>query len=260
MPNPLLVPIVAHRMFGRRYVARRLERRSGRSRFGAFEPLPAPAPLFVMQPEADTAHGTRRTVEDVTRLFHEGESPAYTREWSVNRIWRDTGVQFVLVGVVDQMLDSDLADFLPRDGRRRPDVTRLNYPGALNVFLFREIEGAWGNGNPQWILLSDRWELVSGSSTREDAWRADVITLAHELGHAFRLSHRGQRSNVMYGDSTARESTGITAAQGLFSLQGARQYRRPWFRGVSNLEQLFLAAVETPHVRGHAGERLPAFD
>ena len=257
MPNPILVPVVGHRILGKTWVARRIQTRS--SRFPGVTLGAAALPQYIMEPTVDTTHGTRRTIDDVQRLFHEGDVPTHARERSVNRIWRDTGIQFVLVGIVDQMIDSDLADVLPRETRLWPDFARFNRRGALNIHFMRELEGAWGYGIPGGVVVADRWDLMPGC-TREDAWTADVITVSHEFGHALRLSHRAQPDNIMYREGTMLTSTGITRAQALFALERACRYRRPWFRRISNMEQLFLADVETPHVRGYAGERLPTFD
>jgi hypothetical protein len=256
MPNPILVPVVGHRIFGRTWTTRRVPRRTGRFPFIPNEW--AMMPSYVLEPTADATHGTRRTIEHVQRLFHEGESPAYTRERSVNRIWRDTGIQFVLMGVVDQAIDADLADLLPSDVRLRPDFSRFDYPGALNIYFMRELEGAWGTGRPSRVIVADRWDLLPGWAP-EDAWALDVITLSHELGHALQLSHRAQPDNIMYREGTALTSTGITRAQALYALERACGYRPPWFRRISNMEQLFAADVETPHVMGYAGQRLPTF-
>lgn len=258
MPCPMIVPVVAHRMFGRRHVGtglRDTERRTPPGPFGPGVPL---GPELETRAEVDTSHGTRRQSEEIERLFHEGERPAHTRGWSVNRLWQPAGVQFVLVGIVDEMIDSHYADYLVNS--RTVDLSGRDYERAINVYFFRQLHGAWGFVGEGRAFMADRWDPSETAATREETWRHDVITMSHELGHVLQLNHRDETDNVMFGLGTRSTSHGLTPAQGLFARQRARAFRRPWYRHLPDDDLMYRADVVVPRAAAHAGERLPTYD
>lgn len=217
-------------------------------------------PAFELREVADAAHGTRRPVDEIVRLFHEGSAPAYTSGQSVNRVWRPAHVQFVLAGIADQTIDSAQADFVSADVRFRPNLSAYRYDNAVNIFFFRDLEGARGCVFRGDILMGDRWSPGDDAGSREAAWRGDVITVSHELGHVFDLSHRENVNNLMYGGGTAPASLGIRPAQAVFAQERARVYRRPWYRPIPADDDVLAAPLNPPHVLGYAGQRVPSFD
>ena len=259
MPNPLLVPVVAHRVFGRSFRAVRVRPSGGRTPANPFMPGVPVGPVFELTQVVDTSHGTRRSIEEIERLFHEGETPAFTRGWSINRLWSQAGVQFVLAGVTDQMIDSHMADFVPADTRLRPDLSAMRYENAINVFFCRALQGARGFWTGNEIFMGDRWNPDAPEESREDAWFGDVITMSHEIGHAFGLSHRGDANNVMHAGTVSTSKT-LEPAQALFAQQRARNFRRPWYRAIPPDDDVRAATIPVPHAAGYAGERLPTFD
>src|SRR3990170_3144949 len=142
MPEILFsIPVVAHRMFGTRYVARRASLRlSGRLGL-VFE-----SPFSIGQEEipvsiVDQSHGTRFSIEEIRALFVPDASLEYTEGFTINEIWRQAGIEFRLVTTVDHMIESHLADFMPRDSSIEVGYARrFNRPGALNIYFVRDLE------------------------------------------------------------------------------------------------------------------------
>ena len=260
MPHPIIVPVVAHRMFGRRFVpvgTRTSGRRTPGGPFGLGVPL---GPEVILEEVVDTDHGTRRSVEEIERLFHEGATPHFTRGFSVNLLWRPADVQFVLVGIVDETVDSHYADYLGSDSRFWPDLSRWHDDSALNMYFFRRLAGGWGFAKRGRAFVSDRWDPAIGGVKHEDVWKRDVITASHEIGHVFDLGHRGDRDNIMTGGGTGPTSKGLTDGQALFARQRARNFRRPWYRNLPDDDDVRTASIDVPHVAAYAGETLPPFD
>jgi len=250
------ISVVVHREYGKRYVVVLPENPP----LGAYEIYMS----SMLKPVIDRSHGTRRSVEEVRALFQPEESVAYAAGWNVNSIWNTAGVHFVLVGIVDEMLESHEADLLPADTGLLPNFKLLNYSSALNVYMFRELEDRRGSGvldlDPNAdeltgrILLSDRWHLEETYSTREQTWRQEVNTLAHEFGHALSLQHMKDSTNLMYGGGTIPESIEISLAQGAVTKFHGRKYNMPWYREVKDMR-----VVDVPVVTRTAGEILPRF-
>lgn len=264
MDIPIFVPVVAHRLFGTKYVppAPAWPRRG----FGGYEDF-IPGTILSgkrMFPVIDMNHGTTRSQEEIGAFFAEAEGLDYAQGWTVSRMWREVGVTFLLVGIVDEMIESDRADFISRDTREEPNLLRFNEDCAINIYFCRELEGRWGTGHADVrpcqpgqkgrILISDRWLFEEGSLSRRESWRRDVIVLAHELGHALTLPHMDESNNVMYGGGITPDSTHLSEVQGLIAKQHGRHYRTPWQRHVVD-----WTVVEVPYVRRYMGETLPSF-
>ncbi len=259
MPHPIIVPVVAHRMFGRRFVPVEI-RTSGRSTPGGPFGLGVPVgPEIIVEEMVDTSHGTRRSVEEIERLFHEDATPHYAQGFAVNGLWRPADVQFVLVGIIDETVDSHYADYLGSDSRFWPDLSRWHDDDAINLYFFRRLAGAWGWAKGGRAFVADHWDPAVGGATK-DAWKQDVITTSHEIGHVFDLGHRGARDNIMAGGGSGSTSTGLTEAQALFARQRARKFRRPWYRNLPDDDVVQTATIDVPHVAAYAGETLPTFD
>jgi hypothetical protein len=198
-------------------------------------------------PVIDDDHGTRLTVDEARALFREEGKLSYTNGFNVNSIWGEAGIYFRLDAVVDEMMESHYADYLPRDIRvfRKYEYARhRDIAGAINVYVVRSMEGRWGEAgfyNPHagpgtfvsveatfveprgryvpdpgpgaFAFVSDRSDDLD-SVEREYLWRSMVITTAHEIGHILGLPHMPEYENVMYGWGAEAASTELEQTQG----------------------------------------------
>lgn len=265
MSITIIVPVVAHRLFGTQYSAFTPRGVSHHIELPlAINAISSSNNLFL--PIINKEHGTRRSIEEIMEMFHPQGRLATLNHGSVNHLWKNSGVRFLLVGIVDEMIESDAADFIVEDTRYAPPLHRLNYPNAVNIYFCRNLEGARGrskydihpdrpNQNGR-IIISDAWHLDEERMSREESRMGDVIVVAHELGHALTLPHMQQPNNLMYGNGSTFESTEITQVQALIARQHGKLYKHPWFRQVDEHD---FGMVEIPHVRRYLGEHIPAY-
>lgn len=245
------VPVVAHRVFGLRFQERRIgiqPRYSGLPRIAGlgdriefprrFIPGAAEIERAVrFLPAIDETHGSTMTVEKIRAIFDPDSSVEASEGFTVDSIWGSTGIRFALLAIVDEAIDSHLADYVPYDTRlyektveaivRRARVSS----DAVHILFFRELEGRNGMGNPAgrgvspWILLAD-FSCFSGEAPAQ-CWRRWVTITAHELGHALRLPHMPRPENVMYGSGVGVDSREIRLTQLRIAQEAASHFRAP---------------------------------
>ncbi|VVC76399.1 hypothetical protein AQUSIP_17110 [Aquicella siphonis] len=263
-----MVPVVAHRLFGTRYSTFPAEENN---LHGAMPILSAairsPTSKKYMLPTIDHEHGTRRPVEEIMDMFHPESRLAYTSRSNVNQIWRNSGIRFLLTGIVDEMIDSLSADLIPAEQRGTPQLQRMNYPNAINIYFCRDLEGARGRtrydvhpdrpAQKGLAIVSDGWHLDEERFTREESWISDMIIIAHELGHALTLPHMPQAKNLMYGNGSTFDAVELTPVQALIAKQHGKRYAAPWFRHIVDEDNFRVA--EIPYARHYLGERIPEF-
>lgn len=214
------VPVVAHRLYGTRYIERISDigsRLPGMGSIGATR-----AGLIrggsVLYPAINRDHGTRITVESIRGIFVEDRESAGTSRFSVNTYWEPMGIQLELVGIIDEVVDSHFADFIPSDTRyyktlvdtvANRTVTSVGSPvvdhmarNEIHLIFARSLEGragqAYGSSKfkSSWILLGDF--LPRPHETEEETWNRWIGTVAHEFGHVLHLTHRDDRQNLMW--------------------------------------------------------------
>lgn len=123
--------------------------------------------------KGDGQHSSRRTVEEVLRIFQE-----------VNEIWQQAGVAFrprVLEWAFDQ---AALDEIVRAASERRGDVDALigltgDRPREITALYVRSIGGSSGK-----VFRPKKTILVV-----DDTKVSDSRTTAHELGHLFGLEH-----------------------------------------------------------------------
>jgi len=218
------VPVVAHRLYGTRYVERlsRISRRApdfhGTGRLIEVRTEDGPLTLRfpstrpVLYPAIDRAHGTTISLEAVRAIFTGDPEVAGSEDMNANSYWGPMGIRFVLLGIVDDAIDSSFADFVPNDGRyydelfepimRKGRVSRQ----AIHILFVRNLEGKAGTASagskykaPR-ILLEDFWSIPD--ETPGQTWARWMATVAHELGHALNLPHMDDRDNLMWFSQT----------------------------------------------------------
>lgn len=226
------VPVVAHRLFGTKFLPITL----GTARSHPVEYIVEriiERNTAAQIPVLDTDHGTRRSKESIVAFFSDEPSLPHTTGWSVNTLWARSDIVFELVRIKDHRIDSGQADLMP-DRRTQPDWSQFNRKGSLNVYFCLEIEGARGEARQDShphpnrlssgrILMGDRWHLDEGRLSRKESWRGDVITLAHEFGHALTLPHQGNPTSIMVSGTT-RDSVELNRVEGLVAWQHAWKY------------------------------------
>ena len=205
------VPVVAHRIYGTRYIERvsRISPRIadldriGPSRTGLHG---GTEPVFY--PAINRNHGTTTSVETIRAIFTEDPDVEGSGRFNVNSYWEPMGIRFVLLGIVDEAVDSHFADFLPFDGRYvSPVIEPIVKKGrvfrkAIHMMFFRNLEGRNGNARSAskykfaYVLLEDFWSRPG--ETPKQRWSRRMGTVAHELGHVLNLRHSGDPENVMW--------------------------------------------------------------
>lgn len=268
MTISILVPVVAHRLLGTRHVKSPAEGTA----YQVQQPfLPSLISSYTgihnYIPILDEEHGTSRSIDEIMDMFHLESRLPYTSGMNVNQIWRNTGIRFLLTGIVDEMIDSLYADFFPEDVREAPHLERLNYPNAINIYFCRNLEGARGRtrydthpDRPRQkgrIIVSDGWPLDEGRWNRDESWIFDMIVIAHELGHALTLPHMPQAKNLMNGNGSDLDTIELTPVQALIAKQHGKRYAMPWYRNI--IDEDTFKVLEIPHVRHYLGERIPEF-
>lgn len=220
-PSPFYtVPIIAHRLFGQ-------QRYQGFSIEPGFpdddNPFPRHdrGPGFVVRgtleadgpPGIDRGVGTWRSWQEIDAMFVADPTVDASDGTTVNDLWASSGIRFELVERIDAQTSSGLARVLPADSRLRDAIIYpLRRPGAINLFLVREIDGSWGYARrsfpvrPDIIPLAVVSDMRTRSTDPTNRWRLSLITLAHELGHVLGLGHVAFNDNVMLGSGTRLSS------------------------------------------------------
>jgi hypothetical protein len=214
MPGPAYtINVVAHRLFGSTYRSAadaRVDRMGGILGDSSAGLLPRP----MVVPEPDYDHGTTRSEADVQALFSRDSAYRYPDDLTLNDIFQPLSVRFELLRVVDDPIDSDLADFAPQSALH--GIARQHNIGhVLNVYFIRDIDGAYGLAKtfsrhpsyPTYAFVSDRLEDIPGYVTPpEYRFAPSLITMAHELGHVLGLCHMPGQVNLMYEWGTNSDS------------------------------------------------------
>ncbi len=227
VPSPLYtVPVIAHRLFGQRYRSVSVE--PGFPDDDGPFPFGERGPGFVVRgsvntssvPEIDRSVGTGRSWSEVDAMFVADPAEAVGDGRTVNDLWAPTGIQFELIDRRDAQTSSGLARMLPADVRfQDAALDPLRVPGAINLFLVHDIDGAWGVARralptrPHAIPVAVVADMRTRSSDPATRWRQSLITLAHEFGHVLGLGHVAFANNMMFGQGTVASSDGLELPQ-----------------------------------------------
>ncbi len=167
--------------------------------------------------------GTTRTWDEIRDLFDNCNEVAQRQDWCVDNIWNAAGIELRIVLRRDIRVAANWAQQLPSPALNR--VSRdNNVPRMLNVYFFRQVEGAraWGAPDRNPGLTNQAGAVWVGdrcSDPDPDCWRRDVITVAHEIGHFLNLTHLcddtgklpacvpGDEQYLMYGLGTGLTSS-----------------------------------------------------
>jgi hypothetical protein len=232
------VPVVAHRLFGRRAVER-LSRI--RPRFSGIDSLGSRTGLHidtgpVLYPAINRDHGSTMSIETLRAIFAEDRDVEGSNGFTVNSIWEPMGIRFVLLGIVDEVVDNHIADLVPYDPRFSANILEgiadrgRVFRNAVHMIFARDLEGRVGyaQGASKYrtalVLLPDFWPM--GDDTREQNWRRWMRTVAHEFGHILKLPHMPNRDNVMWW-LNSREPPQIRTTQMRIAQEAASSYTLP---------------------------------
>jgi len=198
------INVIAHRLFGTRYeVVEGLPDRDPPNLFHPIQVLPQHLRFRrQLQLFTDYEHGTTRSEENIRALFTRNPAYRYPGDKTLNDIYAPAGIQFRLVGVLDQTIESHLADFALHS-QQSSIARRFHQPDAINIYLIREIPGAFGTAqlySPHvpasgYLFLADRDGTPFSQSH---------ATLIHEFGHVLGLPHMPYPENLMHTWSSDR--------------------------------------------------------
>jgi hypothetical protein len=247
MPEELLqfVPVVAHRLYGTKYVRQESSKR-GKPWFNRAMQLGLDVHSLSgdllstknIIAALDTNHGTEVSLQEIRAFFIADLSLEYTTEGpTVNDIWAPAGIRFQLVATADHMISSHYADLMPLTSYffERYFARRFNTTGVLNLYFVREIIGAKGHAGIYLHGAEEDWSyaLVHDGDERLGTygrWNGRVITMAHEFGHFLGLSHNAEWKNVMTGGGTHyRSSIELEKPQWRIAQHRARYFRTPLY-------------------------------
>jgi hypothetical protein len=183
--------------------------------------------------------GTCRDWAEVRDLFDNCNEVPYRQNWCVDDIWGAAGIQLRIVLRRDIQVAANWAQQLPASSLHAFSREQ-NLPRMLNVYFFRQVEGAraWGAPDHDPGQSNQDGALWVGDRCFDAdpaCWVRDVITVAHETGHFLALGHLcddtgtvprclpGDAQYLMYGAGTGPDSRRLTDVE----VYQARQ--RAWF-------------------------------
>src|SRR5215471_16403609 len=141
MPVPIIsLGVVAHRLYGTSYeVVEVAPDHDPPILFTALRPIVSAARLRrELRLFTDYGHGTTRSEENVRALFVRNPAYTYPDDKTPDDYYAPAEIHFSLIRVVDQMIDTHLADYMLQTSTW--DVAqRLNEPGVLNVYFVRDM-------------------------------------------------------------------------------------------------------------------------
>jgi len=239
----LFVPVVAHRIYGTKYITQEpSSKKQWLDKLALIDldvhtlsrDLPSIRNIIV---ELDTSHGTQTTLQEIRAFFKSDPSLDYTTESpTVNDIWAPAGIHFNLIATVDHMISSHYADLMPSgsDIFKINFAKRFNKTGVLNLYFVKELIAAKGKAS---IYLHDAEQDMSFALIDDGKmeslpianWKARVITLAHEFGHFLGLSHKPDLINVMKNGTHYQLSQDLEKSQWRIAQHRARYFRTPFY-------------------------------
>jgi hypothetical protein len=203
--DSITLPVVAHRLFGFGYRQTGTAWSRGPLDPQIVKPAPDPPeiPLFGSSMHSGIRYhtrGTELTVEQIRDLFDRGQLDSASGDSFVNYIWRQAGIRFKLLAVVDHAIRSDHAVLMESEAVETY-ARKLNWSGVINFYVTRELDSARGMASFS-FWPSDRtkrpaYALIEDWPRTYMLWDTFVAIAAHELGHVLTLRHDELSDNLM---------------------------------------------------------------
>jgi hypothetical protein len=185
--------------------------------------------------------GTSRDWSEIRDLFDNCNEVPYRQDWCVDNLWSAAGIELRIVLRRDIRVQANWAAQLPATALHT-FAQEQNVPRMLNIYFFRQVEGAraWGApdrnpgapGQDGGLWVGDR--CAPGDT---ECWVRDVITVAHETGHFLNLIHLcdeigpmppcqpGDEEYLMYGAGTQPGSVRLGDTEIFRARERAWMYR-----------------------------------